>query len=547
MNNFKDTIKSTPVVVPKSVRRDDIRLLTSGYGGKNLPLGYIPLLREDSCSGNITFNFEMMETAEMLMNAVNVTVFAHLVPMLALERFKGSMDRLNRSYSGIYDDPSDPDFFDTHAPDPATQTDRVYGTMGMHWKDEDKVNTAVLEAYNAIYNFRAKARSKHLPLRTNLTSTLAPAFWNHTDLAHIVPDFDQAAIDGEVPLNIVSGSLPVRGLGILDGVNPTAGPVEVIDQRGDRTYQQHWTDAQGLRMEAYKADPADPWTPRIFAEMQENGVTVSLSNIEMAKQTRAFAEMRAAYRGVSEEHVIDLLMQGIRVPEEQMSQPILLGRQSTIFGLTRRYASDGDNLSKSVSNGMTSVSMNVRTPPINTGGVIMFTAEIVPEQLFERKKDYFFYAQAPDDLPNAQNDYLDPEKVSIVPNAHVDVLHSDPDGTFGYAPLNHQWKRNLVRVGGKYLRPEVNAGFDEDRQKIWASESVDPALTEDFYLVNDLHHKVFASSNEDPFEISARGSFNITGNTVFGRGLEEASDDYQTILDGVDQTRLDKPEGGVDP
>ena len=125
--------------------------------------------------------------------------------------------------------------------------------------------------------------------------------------------------------------------------------------------------------------------------------------------------------------------------------------------------------------------LSIRCPQTNTGGIIMITAEIVPEQLYERKKDYFLYATDTDHLPSTLRDELDPEKVSVVKNSHVDVLHSTPDGTFGYSYLNHEWDRNLVNVGGKYIRP-VNDAFDEDRQKIWTTEVADPALNADFLL-----------------------------------------------------------------
>ena len=54
------------------------------------------------------------------------------------------------------------------------------------------------------------------------------------------------------------------------------------------------------------------------------------------------------------------------------------------------------------------------------------------------------------------------------------------------------------------------------------------------------HHKVFADSTSDAFEITARGIFEVTGNTVFGGALKEATDDYDQVMADVDQTRLTK-------
>jgi len=535
--NFNEVVKTTPITIPKTVRNDTKTILTSGYAGKVLPLACVPLVREDAVSrGTMSFNFEMMETAEMLMNGINVTVYAHFVPFLAFERFGGSMTILNNSYSGLPDKKDGTEYtsfietmaFDRDAP--------FWRTLGMHRKGTGLVNTAYVEAYNAVINMRRAARSNKLTLRDRLDTSLAAAFWKHTSMAHIVPDFDSAKIDGEVPLNIVSQRIPVSGIGVEPASPVTShSPLTVSETGGQKVYQTRFLDDNMTMRRDYLTG-----LPEVYAEMEENGITVSLSNIEMAKQTAAFARMRAEYKGVSDEHLIDLLMQGIRIPEEQMAEPILLGRQSTLFGYQRRFATDGDNLAKSVTAGKTRIDMTVRTPPMNTGGVIIFTAEIVPEQLFERQKDHFLHMQGPDEFPNPMADFLDPQKVEIVPNDYVDVDHNDPSGTFGYAPLNHKWKRSIPNIGGKYYRPEVDAAFDEDRQKIWANETPNPELTEDFWLATNIHHKVFATDQQDPFEIIATGDFQIVGHTQFGKGLQEATDDYNTILEQVDQSRIEQ-------
>jgi hypothetical protein len=274
-------------------------------------------------------------------------------------------------------------------------------------------------------------------------------------------------------------------------------------------------------------------------EMSSGGATLSLANIEMVKKTAAFARIRSNYDGIDDDHILDLLMDGVGVPEEFQKQPILLAKSETQFGYSQRFASDAANLDESVTTGVAQGRMNIRCPQTNTGGIIMITAEIVPEQLYERKKDYFLYATDTDNLPSTLRDELDPEKVSVVKNSHVDVLHSTPDATFGYSYLNHEWDRNLVNVGGKYLRP-VNDAFDEDRQKIWTTEVADPALNADFLLSGTLHKKVFADQVADSFEITALGGMEISGYTVKGQALQEATDDYADITAQIDTARISK-------
>ena len=518
----QNNLLTTPLTPKRSTRIDQKTVITSGNAGKIIPVACIPLLREDGVKrSRMQIAVEMMETAETLFNGVNVTVNAHLVPKLAFDRFNG-MDDLNRSYQGVpREDGETPiPFIETHT---FSQADNeFYKTLGMHAQGSATVNRDYIEAYNTVVNFRRKERSSSLSMRTMTDTSLAQAFWNHSTMAHIVPDFDQAIIDGEVALNVVEANMSVvsKGKAVSGSYHSPAG--------GGGWYPSPNSDGNY------------DWGSHVFAEMAENGITVSLSNLELAKKTQAFAKARSMFQGHDDDYIIDTLMSGIRIPDQAMKQPILLAQQRTQMGYQQRFASDAANLDESVTVGGALVDITMRTPSINTGGVIVITAEITPEQLFERQKDHYLHNTSVSNYPEFTRDELDPEKVSIVTNDHIDVDHSTPNAVFGYAPLNHEYMRSAPNIGGKYYRPEVDAAFDEDRQKIWANETVDPELTEDFYLCNNVHHKVFADSTSDAFEITARGTFEITGNTVFGGVLKEATDDYDQVMADVDQTRLTK-------
>ena len=554
-----ELIPNSPIAVQKSRRSVKGRVLTSGDAGKILPLKYEWLHREDGVqSGKIRMNVEMMETSQMLMNGVGVTLYAHFVPMLAFDRFNGSMDELNRSYKKENGAAGSviPFFEKNKAYDIVNNTvtnnganstahwdtsthasykfAEFYGTMGIH-TEATLLNTTPVEAYNAIVNHRRKARSKSLPLRNAFDHSLADAFWINNGMQNIVPDYDQNLIDGQVTLAGLTFQAPIKA--------PKYSRDHIT---GTASSDQTTTDTLGFSPAMSGAEIIDQGDmylfDEIYAELTTGGnATMSLADIEQARQTAAFAKLRAKYDGIDDEHVTDLLMSGIRVPEEALKQPILLGRQRAMIGFNQRYATDGANLDKSATNGMATIDMSIRTPAMNTGGVIMITAEIVPEQLWERKKDYFLYTTDPDTLPNYLTDFLDPERVSVVKNDHADVNHATPDGTFGYAPLNHQWEKDAVNIGGKYYRP-ANDAFDEDRSKIWTAEATNPTLNEDFYLCSGLHKKVFADQVSDSFEITCLTDMSIVGNTVFGAGLQEtdATSDYDTITSQVDSSRIVK-------
>lgn len=532
-----EMISSSPIPVEQSVRVDEIRALTSCKGGVIVPVAYVPLLREDRVSnGRLRLTLDMAETVHPLMNAVNVTAYAHLVPFSAFTRFNG-MDEFNRSYQGIAEAHNSTviPFFRGTA---FSRNDAFWKALGVHAPEGELVNAAVLEAYNIMVNWRRRARYTKLAQRGELSKTLAEAFWSNPNMWHIVPDFDQAMMDGEVELSWTQPKAPVSGLGFTG--NPSAPAQNNMRETGGGTvnYPNGFSPATNVLIRSNGTGATAH--PEVFAELANAGVRLSLANIELAKQTAAFAKMRERYAGLGDDHLVDLLMEGIRIPDEALRQPILLDRKSTIFGYTERHAMDGANLAQSVTTGQTQLDMVFRTPPVNSGGVILITVEIVPEPLFERKEDFFVRNRDAAALPNFLRDYLDPEKVDVVPNRHVDVLHGSPDGVFGYAPLNHVWKRSMTRIGGKFYRPNPDQ-FVENRQRFWSVETINPTLTTDFYLVRNLPHTVFADAEADPFEILTVGKVDIVGNTVFGKVLEEDTGSYDQVMGEVNTSRIVQP------
>lgn len=546
MNVGAARMQTAPLAHPRSLRGHAARSLTSMPAGKIVPLFMAPILREDAVQrGGLRCSFNMSETAEILLNAVNVQVNAYVVPWLAMDRFV-SLDEFNKSYKGQpYKEGDDViPFIETHAM-PAHEANEFYTYAGLHAKVGEQVNTMYLEAYNQIVNFRRKNRSPDLELRDRLDGSLAEAFWIHEQYANIVPDFDQARIDGEVPLNVTNPDelmIPVRGIGVSPGTTFSQTGNTIREYKGEtRQYESSALSSVSSNQYNVEEDPDNPGWPRIYADMSaELGIAVSLSNIEMARKTAAFARLRERYNQHDDEYIIDLLMDGITLPEMAWHQPILVGQQTTIFGMAKRWSTSAGSLDESAVNGATAVDMTIRTPRVPTGGVLMVTAEVTPEQLFERNQDYFFHMENAEQFPEALRDELDPEKVSIVQNQWVDVDHDQPEDTFGYAPLNHEWDIRAPKIGGKFYRPEVDEGFDEDRQRIWAVETQNPTLSTDFYLCTNIHQKPFLDTEADPFEAVVQGQMIISGNTVFGPALSESTDDYEKVLAKAPQDRIEK-------
>lgn len=528
-----------PVGHPRSNRMIPHEGLTTLPAGKIVPVFAYPILREDGVkSGNVRVNLELMETHEILMNPVEVNVQLWFIPFSAFERFQGSMDQFNRSYAGqpITDDVGaavTPFFEWLNTLD--VSGNKIHWHLGLHHQDSDYVNSAYVEAYNLMVNYRRKNRSPDLALRTRLQcSTLANAFWHHSKYAHLVPDFDQAKIDGEVPLILEDPQgVKVRGMG-LTGAVQTRQNVTYRDSTHSNMIQDGYlikepatAAAAGLQNLFVRAD-VDGY-PQIYADLEDSGVRLSLAGIQQARQTQYFARLREKFSGHDDDWIIEFLMNGLTIPEMAFRYPMLVASAMTQFGQAKRYSSTAGELDESATSGGSSVELRWTMPRIPTGGIFMCTAEVVPKQLWERQRDPLLFTQTVAQLPETMRDVLDVEKVVAVPNGYMDAMHSSPNGLFSYAPLNHEWANAATRIGGEFWRASTDTAFDERRQRIWAMDTADPTLAESFYTVQGLNLKPFLVTNQDPVDCWFSGMSVVNGNTVFGDLLIEASDDYDKV------------------
>jgi len=549
---LKTRHETQALAVPRTRRKHPVRNMTSLPAGKVVPLAVVPMLREDSMKGQFAFAFEMQETVEVLMNGIDVVVEAWVIPMLAFPEFR-TMDDLNLAYTKNTRPGELPvPYFETAvAGDPLTE--EVNMRLGKHRRAGRKMNLTYRKAYNTLVNFQRAEVSPNIPQRELNDKTLAQALWPKNKFSHIVPDFDQAVMQGEVALNVAEQNLVLKsGAGTdfltvsnlvgpnnpLQGTSTTnaVGALETVDRAGNHV--MFGPLGQLKNISGLEADLRGA-----VAKLSDNGITISLANIDLARKAQVFANIRKKYNGLSEDMLIDLLMDGITIPEQSWRQPTKIMEGRTRFGMHKRYSGDADALTASVVNGAAAIEFSVNVPRCPPGAVMMIVASIAPEQLFERQEDPFLVAEDADDLPSFISDHLDPEAVVAVRNSYIDEDHDTPDDIYGYAPENHEWNDAGPGIGGRFYRPEVDAGFDEDRNALWAVETQNPTLTKDAYLVPaDIHLKPFWTSTIDPFDCVTLGQCIIEGNTQFGPLLIEAlpQSDYDAVMDRVDQTRITK-------
>ncbi|WP_411196085.1 hypothetical protein [Rhizobium sp.] len=544
---------TTPIQIARSTRQINQIAATSMPAGKMVPVTAFPLLREDQLRNSmIHCKVDLMETAEIIKNGIKCRFMAYFVPFLAFDRFNGGMDEFNRSYmkQTIADGATVTPFFNTMTAG-AVGSIPIHKYLGFHAAPTDVINTAYIEAYNLIWNFRARNRSETLyqaKKRLMTATTLAPAFWQHEQFKYVVPDWDDVAMEGSVDLSFTSAGIPVKGLGLQGAIQTAAPYTNIRESDGNtRNYANGWiidgVSAAISPGEAYlvaeRRGTGGNW-PNIYADLAGSGVKISLANIELAKRTQWYANLKAQFEGLPDSWIIDLLMQGVSVPEQMWKQPILIADKTEIFGIEKRWATDGANLTDAVVNGAAMCDLDMVLPRTPTGGIVMIVAEILPEQLFERGRDPLLFTSDPATLPNAMKDDLDPQKVERMSKGEIETSHSDPNGLFGYRPLNWKWQQSNTRIGGKWFKSAPSNTFNEDRQHFWTVEVTDPAYNSDFMISETFNTLPFVVTNVDVGEVQIQGTAIIEGNTQFGTRLLENDNAYAEVISQVDQTRLVK-------
>lgn len=543
-----EIIPNTPVPFRRSNRPARGLTMTNGDAGKVLPIRFEPVAREESASGRVGMTIQMAETPEPIANAVHAKACTYFVPYLAFGQFDGSLERLNRSYAGENDigSSSPLPFFETnkfwngasvsvisngHDFDTRTHNGlgEFYQTLGIHTAATN-LNNSYVQAYNAVVNHRRKARSpafaQENKIRNEFDHTLAECFWPYSGNSHIVADYDEKLIAGEITLSGLTFQAPVTSSRWAYGT--TGYTPSTANPSPGYTYA---VAADGSQM---TEDGARVIWDDVYAELTNSGTTVlNLADIEMAKNLASFAKLRSAYSGRSDDWIIDMLMQGFSMPLEFLKDPLLVGQASGVFDMAQRFASDAGNLDDSVTRGMCNLNYRVNMPRTTVGGILVTTVEIAPEQIWERKKDYFLYTTSADEMPNALKDnlaILGGQHAVQVKKEHLDVNHSTPDAVLGFAPLNHEWRRDHINLGGKLYRP-ADDSYSQDRARVWSNEVIDPSLSTDAYLCTNLHKKVFSDQVSEAFEISAMQDLSVNTNIQFGDALIEtdATSDYEAI------------------
>lgn len=522
-----------PVRFRRMPRTDQTVAMSSGRAGVVQMLGYIPVNRGDSLSGSVGIDLNLAEMPKPLLNGVVANVQAWFVPKSVLPQFPGP-DEFMASWTGtkvkslgpdgvtIERDP--PAFFQTitdGADLSLVEASEMYRGLGLHLSTSSDLNTDLIDSFVTCYNFRLQAHSSKLPLhpfaKQDLTAATSwpAAFWPSGRLSRVVPDYEKALVVGALDLDVSAGLLPVS-----------------LSEHGGGVGASYNSVHRGDNKEAFFGTDSAP-TLRLYAEMAGETVVTSLADIDKARQTQAFAKLRASMAGnkaggfANDDAIIATLMQGLSVPVDQFHRPWLLDSARVPVGFSRRYATNSDALDESVSQGMASAVLSLNLPQQDTGGMIVYTVEVLPERIAERMSDEYQFITEVSGLPDALRDVQRPEPVDIVLNRRVDARHTDPDGVYGYEGMNDAWNRAYTRLGGAFYQEDPSNPWTEQRSALWMPGLIDPQYTRDHFLAPvPFPHDVFSDTQAPAFEVVTRHTVSIVGLTQIGDPLVEDNNEY---------------------
>lgn len=544
---MKTAQSKTPVQFQRSRRADRGVTITSGRAGKVVPVSHIPVLRGDGLSGRVGIDCDLAEMPKPLLNGVKLNFQAWFVPKSAHAQF-ASYDEFMASYNstsikalGVADrEPPQWSFLveATNGTDETPEASEIYKSLGIHWTEGSDIQHDLIDAYSLVWNFRAAAHSIKIPRRPYASENyyqaknLERAFWPSNRYTSVVSEYEKALITGELSLDVLSGQVPVHGMGSTVAV---AGGETGVRETGGSTvdYTRRYTSSNFI-MRATD----DGEYPDVFAEMAGQSIGITLGELDKMRQLQSFAKLKATYQGtdttgfMSEDAIMADLMSGLRVPEEHYRRPWLLDAKIISFGMEERHATDGASLEQSVTQGRTAAVLNLNLPEQDAGGVIIITVEVVPERIYERQSDEWLFTTSPNQFPEAMRDVLRVEPVDPVINRRIDGRHTSPAATYGHEPMNTKWQRDFTHLGGVFYQADPQNPFKEQRSSLWTPNLVDPAFTQDHYLVpEDFPHDVFADTEADAFECVVRHEVAISGLTQFGDVLHEDNSEYQELSD----------------
>ncbi len=157
---------TAPVMFNRTVRPDDVTLMSSGRAGVVQMLGYVPLFAGDSCSGQVGIDLELKDMPRPLRNAVYLRAQAWFVPKSSHPQFSGA-DELYHSMAGkpikayLSSDRTPPAFHNLvpAGSKAAVAATEFYKALGVHIDTTQPLHSDLPDAFTIVYNTMSRSWS----------------------------------------------------------------------------------------------------------------------------------------------------------------------------------------------------------------------------------------------------------------------------------------------------------------------------------------------------------------------------------------------------
>lgn len=501
-----------------TTRREVRNLVGRFRGGKLAPVMAQAFLGGEGGTLSQSIMVELDPIAGRLLTPVMLDLTAVFVPVQAIDHIKDP----TAQYAGLTEVVrqkllSGSPLFGTEA---EGEVSKRCGVVPRPVSGALLVSEGVRLAHNAAVNYLRKRRYAYATEILHSSTAITPAIISQTVLERLQGVLDpEDRVNGSVGLDL-SGSLPVKGIGISAGGGGGMGSTVVLKETGDAppgtTRAPDNLEWRALNANAYvKTDNTTDLIPEIFADLSTGTAgNVSLRDFYNAerqdKLVRAMRQMIDANPLDGEDQVLRYA-HGITLETDR--HPFVIAERSVRMGPDYREATDGASLLNDVamSKLLAQVSFDAVVPRTELGGIVITFATVKPDETLANQPHPILSDNWTAENFVADQLKLDPVAVSMR-EVDAEVALGD-EATVAFYTGYNALKRFYVNYG---LNRHLDPLDIEDKSAVWQL-AIPPSVTpENVVYPEDLDHFPFADNLAEVARYMVGSVAAITTPLVFG-------------------------------
>ena len=332
------------------------------------------------------------------------------------------------------------------------------------------INALPIRCYNLVYNefFRDQ---DIIAARAEDETDMAIAAWekDYFTTARSSPQ-QGAAVTFDL-----SGTVPVRGIGILSGDFGQTNVASLLES-GDtgtttHTYAKAAQSSQAADAFYLEGDGGSPERPNIHADLNSANIGITIEEWRRAMGLQRFAELRARFGSRYTDY---LRMLGVSPGDQRLQRPERLGseRSSVAFSEVLATAETGTSVDVGDQAGyaIAGAGRKKYRAFFPEHGYVLSLCAFRPKAIYANAIERHWLYRTYDDYFQPELELEGPQAVT---NLELKADHASPNATFGYVERNNHLRRSLSQVMGLFKTTDTSWHFARD----FAS---DPALNSTF-------------------------------------------------------------------